>query len=168
MKRRLYFLFPDPESARVAVTDLVANGVDRQHMHALARPGIDIGNLPPATARQHRDLLGRLERQAWNGNLLLFALAIAGLIASAVFGSMIGVVVAVIVMLASFAGGAWVAGFVPDIHLDGFRTAIAHGEIVLMVDVSRDCVEDIEELMRRRHPEALDSGSGWTPDAFGV
>ena len=35
-------------------------------------------------------------------------------------------------------------------------------------DASRDCMEDVEEMMRRRHPEAVAGGSGWTPDVFGV
>jgi len=39
---------------------------------------------------------------------------------------------------------------------------------LLMVDVSRDGMEDVEALMRRRHPEAVAGGSGWTPDVFGV
>lgn len=56
----------------------------------------------------------------------------------------------------------------PTTHLDEFHEALRHGELLLMVDVSRDCVEDVEELMRRRHPEAVNGGSGWTPDAFGV
>jgi len=51
---------------------------------------------------------------------------------------------------------------------DEFHEALRHGELLLMVDVSRDCVEDVEELMRRRHPEAVAGGSGWTPDVFGV
>ena len=53
-------------------------------------------------------------------------------------------------------------------HLDEFHAALQHGELLLVVDVSRDCVEDVEELMRRRHPEAVTGGSAWTPDAFGV
>ena len=53
-------------------------------------------------------------------------------------------------------------------HLDAFHAALQHGELLLVVDVSRDCVEDVEELMRRRHPEAVTGGSAWTPDAFGV
>jgi pheromone shutdown protein TraB len=56
----------------------------------------------------------------------------------------------------------------PMVHLDEFHDALRHGELLLMVDVSRDCVEDVEELMRRRHPEAVTGGSVWTPDAFGV
>jgi len=168
MKRRLYFLFPDSEQAWRAVADLDALGVDRGHIHTLAAPGIDLGNLPPATGRQRRDFLGHLEQRVWNANLLLFSAAAIGLIVAAVFGSLAGAVTALVVMLVSFLGGAWFATSVPNIHLDGFRTALQHGEILLMVDLSRECAEEVEELMRRRHPEALDSGSGWTPNAFGV
>jgi hypothetical protein len=168
MKRRLYFLFPDAEQAHRAVADLDSLGVDRAHMHALARPDVDLGDLPPATTRQQRDFLMRIERGLWDGNLLLFALAGIGLIVAAVLGNTLGVVAAAIVMLASFLGGAWFAMSVPDVHLEEFRSALQHGEILLLVDVSRDCVQDVEELMVRRHPEAVPGGSGWTPDRFGV
>lgn len=168
MKRRLYFLFPDREAAQRAVADLDALGVPRDHLHALAREGVELGDLPPASERQRQDLLGRIERGVWSGNLVLFGLAGAGLLVAAWFGSAIGITAAVIVMLLSFLGGAWFAMTVPDVHREEFRTALQHGEILLMVDVSRDCVTDVEALMHRRHPEAVTGGSGWTPDAFGV
>jgi hypothetical protein len=168
MKRRLYFLFANAEQAWRALNDLDALGVDRAQMHALARPEVDLGDLPPASERQQRDILTRLERGLWDGNLVLFALAGLGLIVAAVLGSLLGVVAAAVVMLASFLGGAWFAMSVPNVHLDEFRTALQHGEILLMVDVSRDCVDDVEELMNRRHPEATVGGIGWTPGVFGI
>jgi len=168
MKRRLYFLFSDTGQARTAVADLVGIGVDPGHMHVLARPGVDLSGLPPATERQRRDILKRLEMTIWNGNLALFGIAFAGLFLAAVFGSVIGVLLAAAVMIASFVSGALFTLRLPTTHLDEFHEAIRHGELLLMVDVSRDCVEDVEELMRRRHPEAVTGGSVWTPDAFGV
>ena len=168
MKRRLYFLFSDTGQARTAVADLAGLGVDPGHMHVLARPGVDLSGLPPATERQRRDMLKRLEMTIWNGNLALFGIAFAGLFLAAVFGSVIGVLLAAAVMIASFVSGALFTLRLPTIHLDEFHEAIRHGELLLMVDVSRDCVEDVEELMRRRHPEAVTGGSVWTPDAFGV
>ena len=168
MKRRLYFLFSDTGQARTAVADLAGLGVDPGHMHVLARPGVDLSGLPPATERQRRDMLKRLEMTIWNGNLALFGIALAGLFLAAVFGSVIGMVLATAVMIASFVSGALFVLRLPTTHLDEFHEAIRHGELLLMVDVSRDCVEDVEELMRRRHPEAVTGGSVWTPDAFGV
>jgi len=168
MKRRLYFLFSDTGQARTAVADLDGLGVDPGHIHVLARPGTDLSGLPPATDRQRRDTLKRMENTLWGGNLVLFGIAFAGLFLAAVFGSVIGMVLAVAVMIASVVSGALFAMRLPTIHLDEFHEAIRHGELLLMVDVSRDCVEDVEELMRRRHPEAVTGGSVWTPDAFGV
>ena len=168
MKRRLYFLFSDTGQARTAVADLDGLGVDAGHMHVLARPGTDLSGLPPATERQRRDILKRLEQTLWGGNLVLFGIAFAGLVLAVVFGSVIGMVLAVAVMITSFVSGALFALRMPTVHLDEFNEALRHGELLLMVDVSRDCVEDVEELMRRRHPEAVTGGSGWTPDAFGV
>ena len=168
MKRRLYFLFSDTGQARSAVADLAGLGVDAEHMHVLARPGMDLRGLPPATERQRSDILKRLEQTLWGGNLALFGAAFAGLVLAVVFGSVAGMVLAVAVMIASFTGGALFALRMPMVHLDEFQEALRHGELLLMVDVSRDCVEDVEELMRRRHPEAVAGGSAWTPDAFGV
>ena len=168
MKRRLYFLFSDTGQARKALADLDGLGVDPEHMHVLARPDVDLSGLPPATERQRHDILKRLEQTLWGGNLALFGAAFAGLVLAVVFGSVAGMVLAVAVMIASFTGGALFALRMPMVHLDEFQEALRHGELLLMVDVSRDCVEDVEELMRRRHPEAVAGGSGWTPDAFGV
>ena len=168
MKRRLYFLFSDTGQARSAVADLDGLGVDPGHMHVLARLGIDLSGLPPATERQRRDILKRLEQTLWGGNLVLFGAAFVGLVLAVILGSVIGMVLAVAIMLACFTSGALFALRMPTVHLDEFNEALRHGELLLMVDVSRDCVEDVEELMRRRHPEAVTGGSGWTPDAFGV
>ena len=168
MKRRLYFLFSDNGQARTAVADLAGIGVDAGHMHVVARPGVDVSGLPPATERQRRDVLKRLDKTLWGGNLVLFGAAVAALILSVVFGSAVGIVLAGAVMIVSITGGALFAMRLPSIHLDEFHEELRHGELLLMVDVSRDCVEDVEELMRRRHPEAVAGGSGWTPDVFGV
>ena len=168
MKRRLYFLFSDIAQARRAVADLDGLGVDPGHVHALARPGTDLSGLPPATERQRHDILKRLENTLWGGNLVLFGIAFAGLVLAMVFGNVTGMVLAAAIMIASITTGALFALRLPTTHLDEFHEALRHGELLLMVDVSRDCVEDVEELMRRRHPEAVTGGSGWTPDAFGV
>ena len=77
MKRRLYFLFSDTGQARKALADLDGLGVDLGHMHVLARPDVDLGGLPPATERQRRDILKRLEKTLWGGNLVLFGIAFA-------------------------------------------------------------------------------------------
>ncbi len=162
------FIFSDNGQARTAAADLAGLGVDPGHMHVHARPGTDLDGLPPAIGPQQRDVLKRLEKTLWGGNLALFGIAFAGLVLAALFNSVIGMVLAVAVMIVSFVRGALFALRLPMTHLDEFHEELRHGELLLMVDVSRDCVEDVEELMRRRHPEAVTGGSAWTPDAFGV
>jgi len=168
MKRRLYFLFPDVELTRAAVQDLMRLDVAPSRLHTIARGDIDLGDLPVATDPQRHDALAQIEKGLWNGNLVLFVLAAIGLALAFVLGSIVWAVLAVLVMVASLAGGAWFAMRLPHVHLDEFRAALQHGEILLMVDVTRDCIEEIEALMQRRHPESVAGGSGWTPDLFGV
>ncbi len=168
MKRRLYFLFPDTGHARAAVQDLVRIDVAPARLHTIARADIDLGDLPVATNPQRHDALAQIEKGLWNGNLALFALAAAGLVIAALAGAPGWAVLAIGVMAASVAGGAWFAMRLPHVHLDEFRAALRHGEILLMVDVTRDCIEEIDALMQRRHPESVAGGSGWTPDLFGV
>jgi hypothetical protein len=168
MKRRLYFLFSDAPAARAAVRDLGSIGVDRVYMHTVAREDIDLSDLPPATERQRRDLLKRVERTLWDGNLAVFGLAFAGLIISLGYDNLAGMVFSGAVMIVSLVSGTLFAMRTPTTHLDEFHSALHHGEVLLMVDVTRDCMEDVEEYMRRLHPDAVTGGSAWTPDAFGV
>ena len=168
MKRRLYFLFTDTAATRAAVRDLGSIGVDRIYMHTVARDDIDLGDLPPATERQRHDLLRRVERTLWDGNLAVFGLAFAGLIISLGYGNLTGMVLSGAIMIVTFVSGALFALRTPTTHLDEFREALHHGEVLLMVDVSRDCMDDVEQYMRRLHPDAVTGGSAWTPDAFGV
>jgi len=168
MKRRLYFLFSDTAAARRAVADLGTNGVATGQIHTVARDGVDVSGLPPATAPQRRDTLRRLDRGLWYGNLVVFTLALATLIAGWALGNTLAWVLALAVMLFTLGGGALFAMRLPGVHLDEFRAALGHGEILLMVDVSSDCVESIEELMHRVHPDAVPGGSSWIPNAFGI
>lgn len=168
MKRRLYFLFQDTAAAQAAVTDLTGIGVDRAHMHALARRDTDVGSLPAATPKQRHGVLQRVEHVLWNGNLLLFLLALVWLVVAVLLDNLIGALLAGVVLLASLIGGILYTQKLPMVPYDEFRAALAHGEILLLVDVPRDRIEDVETLMHRRHPDAVTGGSGWTPDAFGV
>ena len=166
--RRLYFLFPDAGHARRVTRELNQAGVDEQHIHAVAREGVDLSALPAATVRQRQDAAGRIEAVAWNSNLVLFAAAAVALLASLFLQSLWLAIGALVLMSATFLGGAWFALRVPDVHLDEFREAIAHGEIVLMVDVPPKRVAEIEDLVHRRHPEANVGGVGWSIEGLGI
>jgi hypothetical protein len=104
----------------------------------------------------------RLERWFWNGNLALFFLALAlfiyGLWASGATWSMVGAAV----MAVTLAIGL-VFLTLPDTHLEAFRSALSHGEVLVMVDIPKARVGEVETRVRRHHPEATLGGVGWKP-----
>jgi hypothetical protein len=166
--RRLYFVIPDEPQAVKVVYDLEASDVARQHIHAIAGKGAILTQLPSANERQRLDAASRLEHTVWAANLVLFFLALAGLMTSIARDSSIGSVLSVALMALTFVAGALFAIRVPDTHLDEFRGALSHGEVLLMVDVPKQRVAEIEELVERRHPEATAGGTGWTIEALHI
>jgi len=168
MLRRLYFMIPDESQAMQAVADVETVGVDRNHVHALPGRGATLTHLPLATERQRRDDAWHLESLVWTTNMALFGLALLGLLVSLYLRSLAGSAAAAAIMVLTFAAGTWFAVRVPDTHLSEFRGALAHGEILLMVDVPKAKVFDVEEIIRRRHPEAVLGGAGWTLGWLGI
>lgn len=168
MTRRLYFLLPDEERALAVVRDLEADGVARERIHAIPGKGVTLTQLPEATPKQRADALGRGERIAWYGNIALFGIATLGLVLALAYARPGWASLAAAVMVASFVAGALFALRVPDTHLDEFRDALAHGNVLLLVDVPRERVAAIESLVEHRHPSATPGGVGWTLDVAGV
>ncbi len=66
--------------------------------------------------------------------------------------------------------GAWasslVAMSVPNTRLKPFQKAIDAGKILLMVDLPTSRIEEVQELVHRRHPEASAHGIEPTMPAF--
>ncbi len=166
--RRLYFVIPDETQAAQVVNDLETAGVDVQHMHAIAGRGATLTRLPPATERQRQDAGSRLERLAWSGEP--GAVFSRGCRLDRLTGMVFAgrALLSVALMLLTLAGGALFALRVPDTHLDEFRGVLSHREVLLMVDVPRQRVAEIEEMVRRRHPEAMPGGTGWTIEALHI
>jgi hypothetical protein len=168
MLRRLYFLFPDEQSVQSVVDELKNVHVSKKNMHALACEGVQLGSLPVATRQQQLDQSLRIEQLFWNTNLAVFGIALLALLASLFWGFAGWSVVTLCIMAITFTAGAYFASSVPRSHLNEFREAIAHGEILLMVDVPTRRVAQIEDIVHRRHPEAIVGGAGWTIEALGV
>ena len=166
--RRLYFIVPDEPQAVRIVADLKTVGVDRQHIHAIAGKGTTLEKLPVANERQRRDAVWRLQQILWLGNLVLFVLGAIGLIVSVLQGSLTGAILSFAAMALTLTAGFLFATRVPDTHLDEFRGVLSHSEVLLMVDVPPQQVADIEELIRRHHPEATAGGTGWTIEALQI
>lgn len=166
--RRLYFVIPDEHQAVRIVEDLESTGIKRQYIHAIAGKGVTLTQLPPASEWQQHDAVWSLERGLWIGNLLLFSLVLIGFIGSIILGDYLWAVLAFVILALSLTAGALFAMRAPDTHLDEFRGALSHREVLLMVDVPKWRVAEIEEIVYRRHPEATPGGTGWTIHALGI
>ena len=169
MKRRLYFLLPDAEHARAVVSELEARGIERNVMHAIAGRGGDLSDLPVASQTQRDDLGARIEHYLWGGNLALFFMALIALVVLALLSlPWWWLLLPAGIMLASFLTGLEFVMHTPNVHLDEFRSALRHREILLMIDVPARRVAEVEETVHRHHPEAIAGGVGWSIDALPV
>jgi hypothetical protein len=165
MHRRLYFLFPTESDARRVANEIRRAGIDEKHIHTVAGPAGKAPGAPQGTGGG-QDKAGRVEHWLWNANLALFGMALIGLIASLFWGFSLWSALAIGVMLATFFVGERFTSTIPNVHLDEFQDALKHSEILLMVDVPKAKVVQIEELVHRRHPEATVGGVGWSLDAL--
>jgi hypothetical protein len=169
MRRRLYFLLPDVESARRTADDLLLARVEDRHMHFLARRGTDLGELHEANFLHKSDavhgagvglLLGILGGTVLGAMLLLYPPegtrpGPVSMLVCAAIGGILGA------WMASMAGAA-----VPNSRLKAFDADIAQGKVLLMLDVPYDRVDELREVVRARHPEALPGGQASRYPAF--
>jgi hypothetical protein len=161
MRRRLYFILPDVESARRTADDLLLARIEDRHMHFLARRGTDLADLHEAGYLIKTDFL--------HG-------AGVGLGLGALIGALIGAVIVFypiegtdphplsffVAVLVGALLGTWVASMVgasvPNSKLRQFQREIDAGKILLMVDVPLRRVDDIRDVVTARHPEAVPAG----------
>ena len=121
-------------------------------------------------AVSHLPLIGRsrgrpgsdLPEDADNSRTLL----IAGLILAAFNGSALWMVLCAATMVVTFLAGASFTALLPTTHLDKFREAMSHGEILLMVDVPFYRLVEVEAALRH-HPEATPGGCCWHLSVLG-
>lgn len=169
MRRRLYFLLPDVESARRTADDLLLARIEDRHMRFLARRGTDLGELHEASYLQKTDIL--------HGAGIGLALGgIGGLILGAVIvtyppeGTQPQLVAVLIAAIIGGVLGAWMASMaaaaVPNSRLKQFEGDIERGRVLCMVDVPYGRVEEIRDLVLSRHPEALPGGQATRFPAF--
>ena len=168
MDRRLYFLLPDRAHALLVVEELNNSGISSEHIHALGDRRTRLDDLPTASLRQATDSASRLEKFLWNANLVSFALALCVFMALLLTLNWSGWLLApIVIMVANFLAGLSFTS-VPNTHLGEFQDALAHGEILLMVDVPETEVAKVEQQVHHQHPEAATGGVGWTAAALGL
>lgn len=170
MRRRIYWLLPDLASARRTMNDLLLARIDESHIHFAAREDTDMAGLHPANILQTSDVV----RAAQLGLVVGAAAgAVAGVLA-VLFFSVSGDAphwgVAAVLAIVGAPIGAWVASMigvsVPSKRLARFEGAIEAGQLLLMVDVPRSRVADIEQMLASAHPEGHFEGEEPNIPAF--
>jgi hypothetical protein len=158
MARRIYWLLPDAASARRTMDDLLLARVEERHIHFVARDDVDMTGLHTANVLQTSDVV----RAAEAGLCIGGATGAFGGAVMALFFPIVGEapewgLVAVLTLVGG-AFGAWASSLIgisaPSQRLKRFDDAIAQGRILLMVDVPRGRVQEIEDRLQTLHPEA--------------
>lgn len=169
MRRRLYFVLPGLESAHRTANDLLLARVEDRNMAFLARRGTDLGELREASYVRKTDMM--------HG-------AGVGLSLGGLAGLILGMVIVVYppggtepelgaVFIATLVGallGAWIGSMagasVANTDLKRFARDIDEGRILLMVDVAYRRIEEVNRIVRDRHPEAVPAGQEAHVPAF--
>jgi hypothetical protein len=71
-------------------------------------------------------------------------------------------------MAGSFFLGDRFASHVPHVHMEDCRVPLKHSEILLLVDVPRWHVRQVEVQIRKAFPDVEVGGVSWTVEAFGI
>ncbi|HYE36666.1 DUF1269 domain-containing protein [Methylocaldum sp.] len=166
--KRIYFLVPDIEITKKIVDELLLARVDERHIHVLAKRGVPLEDLPEATFLQKTDFIPSLEQGIAVGGMTGM---LAGLVAVALpTGLVLGGGAVLAISLLGAGVGAWsssmIGASIGNRQLKNYEDAMERGELLVMVDVPKDRVEEIEELIKKHHPEAECEGTEPTIPPF--
>ncbi|MEJ2645650.1 MAG: DUF1269 domain-containing protein [Gammaproteobacteria bacterium] len=167
--RRIYFLVPDVNTARQVVDELLLNRIEVRHIHVIARDGTPMQDLPEASFVQASDFVPALERGMAAGGatgvvagVIAVSFPPAGLVLGG--GALLGIALAgagMGALLSSMIGAG-----LPNSRLEHFKQSIEAGKVLMLVDVPRQSVGDIEERVRIHHPDANIEGTEPTIPPF--
>lgn len=165
--RRLYFLLPSAQSVQSLILDLSHLGVAEENIHTLCEHPKELENLPGATSKQQRDIAHRLEKKLWTLNLFLFFIMLSAFLYAIYRDAYFWSLIPLALMIATFTLGV-VATTVPDVSIDSFKEALSHGEILVMIDVEKKWVADIESFVHTTYPQAAVGGVSWSLPSLGI
>ncbi len=165
--RRLYFLLPNLEVTHKVVDELLLARIEERHMHVIAREGTALQDLPEASLLQKSDFVPAVERGIAAGGATGI---VAGLAAMAFPGVVIAGGALLAMGLAGAGMGAWLGGMigmdVENTHIKQFEDAVKAGQILVLVDVPKDRVDEIQTLVKKHHADADFEGTEPTIPAF--
>ena len=153
--RRIYFLIPNTVIAGAIVDELLLERVEERHIKIVAKTGTPLGELPEASVLESSDFYPALEQGIALGGVTGL---LSGLVAVAV---PTGLVLGGGAVLAITLAGAGVGGLMSSMvgisadsrRIENYQSAIDRGELLLIIDVPRERVEEIETIVLKHHPE---------------
>lgn len=153
--RRLYFLLPDLSITHQVVDALLLGRVEERHIHVIAAEGVELGDLPEATLMQKSDFVPALERGVALGGATgilagLAALAMPGVAIAG--GALLGT------GLVGAGMGAWLGSMigidVDNSRITKFQSAIENGEILVLVDIPKDRIDEVTQIVKQHYSDA--------------
>ncbi|MGR8930500.1 MAG: DUF1269 domain-containing protein [Gammaproteobacteria bacterium] len=153
--RRIYFLVSDLATTHSIVNELRAEGIEDRHIHVLAKPDTPLADLPEASILEKTDFIPAVERGAALGATTGLLAGLVGL-RFAGFAIAGGPVLGVLFFGATI--GAMMSGLVglevSNTRIKDYTDAIEGGELLVMVDIAKDRIDALRQLIIKHHPEA--------------
>lgn len=169
MRRRLYFLLPDVDSARGMLNEMLLARIEVKHIRFLGQRGQLPEDLPEANFLQKTDIVHGAQLGLGVGGVagILFGLLLVWFPPEGVTLQLVTVLITA-VLGALF--GIWVssmaASSIPNSKLKRFHADIEQGKLLMMVDVPMLQATEISALVTQRHPEVVFGGFEPTIPAF--
>lgn len=160
--RRIYFLVPDIAITKRIVDELLLARIEERHIHVIAKRGTELEDLPEANLLQKSDFIPAVERGLAVGGS---AGALAGLVAVALPPA--STVLAGGVLLASALVGAGVGAWAGSLigvstassRIKQFEAAVEAGQLLVLADVPKSRVEEIEARIKKHLPQVEIEGT---------
>jgi len=160
--RRLYFVFPDINTAKTVVDELLLKRVTDHQIHVVAKDGARLDDLPEASLMQKSDFIPAVERGLAYGGVTGILAGIAA-VTFPPAGLALGGGAILAASLAGAGIGAWLSGMigvsVANSRIQQFEKAINAGGILMMVDVLKERMAEINQLVNGRHPNVKLGGT---------
>ncbi|HEX2244791.1 MAG TPA: DUF1269 domain-containing protein [Gammaproteobacteria bacterium] len=162
MNRRLYFVLPDVDTAQQVERDLLLAKIEDRHMHFLGKRGTDLKDLPEASLGQKTDLFHGMRVGLVAGGATGTCVGFILYQFPSLIGVSLDVGIVAILALVGAIFGAWVSSMIgsstPNVRLREYEKTMEEGHILLMLDVPKERIDEVREIIRSHHPEVEDHG----------
>lgn len=164
--RRLYYVLSNKEETRQLVDALLLKRVCYHHMHVVAKEGSDLNNLPESGILIQKDVFHSL---LTGGGIGAVVGVVSGIIGHGVLSLPIGGGLIVTTLLGMLLG-AWCASMyglmTPNTYLKRFNQALETGHYLLIVDLPKARIKEIEGYIQKDYPTACHEGIEATVPPF--